>query len=142
MDEGDESIVHTAVRLPLHHSLPPFSNQPPFNPYTYSTQFREAHEEVSLPLSSPSIHTLSILSPFLSQGQLLVTPIVAFLTDPSLLATLVPAPGEVDHIFTHPLEAILEPELARKEPLVDKGGKDWPYKEEFHVSAGRVCGVR
>ena len=100
----------------------------------FSTQCREAHEEVGLPLSSPDIHILCTLQPFLSQSQLIVTPVVALLTNLNVLSTLKPCVGEVDHIFNHPLEAILDPSLSEKEPLVPKGSDDWPYSEEHHVS--------
>ncbi|KAF9243554.1 NUDIX hydrolase domain-like protein [Melanogaster broomeanus] len=112
VDESDESLVHTA--------------------------FREAHEEVGLPLSCPYIHTLCILQPFLSQAQLLVTPVVAFLTNPTVLDTLKPCVGEVDHIFSHPLEAVLDPQLSAKEPLVPRGSENWLYAEEFHVSRDTI----
>lgn len=76
-----------------------------------------------------------MLRPFLSSSQLLVTPVVALLTDLDVLATLRPCVGEVDQIFSHPLEAILDPSLlADKEPLVPKGSEHWPYQQEFYVS--------
>lgn len=62
-----------------------------------------------------------------------VTPVVAFLDDLSLLEELRAAPGEVAHIFDHPLEALLDPELARKEALVPLDSEHWPYEEELHV---------
>ena len=64
---------------------------------------------------------------------MVVTPVVALLTDTSLLQNLKCADGEVDRIFDHPLEAILEPALAAKEDLAPKGSEDWPYEEDFHV---------
>ncbi|KAI9570646.1 NUDIX hydrolase domain-like protein [Boletus coccyginus] len=96
------------------------------------TAFREAHEEVGLALNSPDVHTLCTLPPFLSHNQLIVTPVVAFLTNPTILRTLKRGIGEVDHIFNHPLEAILDPSLSEKEPLVLRGSEDWPYPEEYH----------
>ncbi|KIK78765.1 hypothetical protein PAXRUDRAFT_163071 [Paxillus rubicundulus Ve08.2h10] len=107
VDESDESLVHTA--------------------------FREAHEEVGLPLNSPYIHTLGTFRPFLSQSQLLVTPVIVLLTNPTALDALKPCAGEVDYIFNHPLEAVLDPPLSEKEPLVPRGSEDWPYAEEFHI---------
>jgi peroxisomal coenzyme A diphosphatase NUDT7 len=62
-----------------------------------------------------------------------VTPVVAFLHDLSVLEELRAAPGEVAHIFDHPLEALLDPELARKEALVPLDSEHWPYEEELHV---------
>jgi peroxisomal coenzyme A diphosphatase NUDT7 len=62
-----------------------------------------------------------------------VTPVVAFLDDLSVLEELRAAPGEVSHVFDHPLEALLDPELARKEALVPLDSEDWPYEEELHV---------
>ncbi|KIJ11989.1 hypothetical protein PAXINDRAFT_118517 [Paxillus involutus ATCC 200175] len=115
VDESDESLVHTA--------------------------FREAHEEVGLPLNSPYIHTLGTLQPFLSQSQLLVTPVIVFLTNLAVLDTLKPCVGEVDHIFNHPLEAVLDPPLSGKEPLVPRGSEDWPYAEEFHNVTDQIVKV-
>ncbi|KAI0297261.1 hypothetical protein B0F90DRAFT_1811158 [Multifurca ochricompacta] len=96
------------------------------------TEFREANEEVAFPLHSPHVHTLCTLEPFVSQYRLVVTPVVALLDDISVLDGLRAAPGEVAHIFDHPLEALLEPELARKEQLVPLGSENWPYEAEFH----------
>jgi peroxisomal coenzyme A diphosphatase NUDT7 len=62
-----------------------------------------------------------------------VTPVVALLDDLSVLEELRAAPGEVAHIFDHPLEALLDPELARKEALVPLDSEHWPYEEELHV---------
>jgi coenzyme A diphosphatase NUDT7 len=104
-------------------------------------KIREAHEEVGLPVSSRSIHILGLLSPFLSLYKLAVTPVVAFLTDLSILDSLKPNPDEVDEIFDHPLEAILSPELmatigtTESRPLSEHGGPKWPYIPEFHVTA-------
>jgi peroxisomal coenzyme A diphosphatase NUDT7 len=59
--------------------------------------------------------------------------VVALLDDPSLLEHLKPSPDEVDHIFTHPLEAFLDPTATKRETLVDIGSEDWPYEAEFYV---------
>ncbi|KAI0951448.1 hypothetical protein AcW1_008490 [Taiwanofungus camphoratus] len=107
VDESDEDVVETALR--------------------------EAHEEVSLPLKCPSVHILCIMRPFLSSSKLLVTPVVALLTDLSVLDRLKPNEGEVDQIFDHPLEAVLDPSLANREPLVQKGSVNWPYDTDLHV---------
>ncbi|EGN99048.1 hypothetical protein SERLA73DRAFT_181831 [Serpula lacrymans var. lacrymans S7.3] len=106
VDVSDRSLIHAALR--------------------------EAHEEVALPLSSPHVHTLCLLRPFLSASQLLVTPVVALLTDISILDLLEPSPAEVDRIFDHPLEAILDPSLAKYEPLVPKQSEHWPYETEYY----------
>jgi coenzyme A diphosphatase NUDT7 len=99
-------------------------------------QFREANEEVGLPLRSPHVHTLCTLEPFVSQYRVLVTPVIAFLDDVGVLDGLCAAPGEVARIFDHPLEALLDPELAhgRETTLVPLGSDDWPYETEVHVS--------
>lgn len=134
-DEGDESLVWTALR--------------------------EANEEVGLPLppTSSNIHFITTLPPFLSASQLLVTPVVVLLSSPPplvplsssstttwdsssnanpntppnssshpILTSLTPSLTEVDRIFDHPLEAILDPRLLlnKGESLVDVG-EDWPY---------------
>jgi hypothetical protein len=98
------------------------------------TAFREANEEVAFPLHSPCVHTLCALDPFVSQYKVVVTPVVALLDDVSILDGLRAAPGEVAHIFDHPLEALLDPELARGEKLVAVGSEDWPYETELYVS--------
>jgi coenzyme A diphosphatase NUDT7 len=82
---------------------------------------------------------LGLLSPFLSLYRLAVTPVVAFLTDLSLLDNLKPNPDEVHEIFDHPLEAILSPELVASigttpfKPLSEYGRGQWPYKSKYHV---------
>lgn len=58
---------------------------------------------------------------------------MALLDDLTVLDGLKACEGEVDHIFDHPLEALLDPELARKEKLVPRGSEHWPYEEELHV---------
>jgi coenzyme A diphosphatase NUDT7 len=66
----------------------------------------------------------------------MVTPVVAVLTDPSLLDELKPQESEVDYIFHHPLEAILEPDIIavlEPENLSAKGRVDWPYETDWHV---------
>ncbi|KAI6042467.1 NUDIX hydrolase domain-like protein [Pisolithus marmoratus] len=102
------------------------------DPSLIDTAFREAHEEVGLPLDCTHVHKLCVLQPFLSASGLLVTPVVALLTDVGLLADLTPCVGEVDRIFSHSLEAILDPHLAGNEPLVAKGSEHWPYSQDFH----------
>lgn len=67
-----------------------------------------------------------------------MTPVIALLTDPAVLDNLEASEAEVDHIFTHPLEALLDPSLAGAEPLVPVGSSDWPYHVEYHVSA-HIC---
>ncbi|KAI0073697.1 hypothetical protein K474DRAFT_1720234 [Panus rudis PR-1116 ss-1] len=108
------------------------------DPDVVSAAYREAHEEVNLPLPSscPHLHTISVLRPFTSSSRLLVTPVVALLTDLTVLSTLKRNESEVDRIFDHPLEAILDPgpeALADDlERLVEKGSEDWPYEDEYH----------
>lgn len=55
------------------------------------------------------------------------------LTDISILNTLTPNPDEVDRIFTHPLDAIIDPSLASGEPLSGIGSEDWPYEDDYYV---------
>jgi hypothetical protein len=99
-------------------------------------QFREAHEEVGLPLNCPDIQTLCLLEPFISLHKLVVTPVVAFLSRPDILRHLKASEGEVAHIFSHPLEAMLDPSIVKHESLVEKGSEDWIYETELHV---RLC---
>jgi len=113
VDEGDAGVVDTALR--------------------------EANEEVALPLRSPHVHMLCTLEPLVSQYKVLVTPVVALLDDVSVLEELRAAPGEVARIFDHPLEALLDPQLARGESgnleqqLVPLGSEDWPYPYEMEL---------
>ncbi|KEP52186.1 NUDIX hydrolase [Rhizoctonia solani 123E] len=103
-----------------------------------ATALREAHEEIGLPTPNPAVHVIAVLTPFLSLYRLAVTPVVAFLSDLTLLDHLTPNPDEVDEIFDHPLEAILSPELAAslaprpERPLSARGSAQWPYEEEYH----------
>ncbi|KAJ7461676.1 NUDIX hydrolase domain-like protein [Mycena galericulata] len=105
------------------------------------TAYREANEEVGLPLDSPDIYTLATLKPFISLHKLVVTPVVALLTDPTVISTLRAAEDEVAHIFSHPLEAILDPTIARKEALVSAGSEDWIYDTELHSTTDSVVAV-
>ena len=66
---------------------------------------------------------------------MLVAPVVALLTDTNILNELKPSPEEVDLVFDHPFEAILEPSLAVAEPLVDLNSELWPSDIEFYVSS-------
>ena len=102
-------------------------------PYLDISKYREAHEEVALPLDCPSVYTLGSLDPFISLHKLLVTPVIAFLTKPEIISSLRAAQSEVSHIFSHPVEAILDPSIARREPLVEIGSEDWPYESEIYV---------
>lgn len=104
-------------------------------------QYREAFEEVGLPLNHPDVHTLCILRPFIAwtRSFVLVTPIVSLLTDLSVLDTLKAAKGEVDLIYDHPLEAILEPSLSAPEPLVDLNSELWPSEDLYYVGSSLEC---
>ncbi|KAJ3820828.1 hypothetical protein F5880DRAFT_1487287 [Lentinula raphanica] len=118
--------------------------------------FREAYEEVGLPFPTalflphiPDIHILCTLSPHLSQWGLIVVPVIAYLSGPISSAststheytlspnlTLRANPTEVDRIFTHPLESVLDPSLASTSgdlsDLAEKGSEDWPYEEDLY----------
>lgn len=96
------------------------------------TALREAYEEVRLPLSSPHVHPICLLDPFVSAHHLIVTPVIALLSDITLLDALEANAAEVAHIFTHPLPAILNPIFMDGQPLVPKGSDDWPFSEEYH----------
>ncbi|KAH9846233.1 NUDIX hydrolase domain-like protein [Lenzites betulinus] len=98
----------------------------------FETAYREAHEETGFPRHYPHAYTVCTLRPYISSAKLFVTPVVALLTEPSILETLVPCPGEVDRIFSHPLPAVLDPHLASKENLAEKGSPDWIYEEDYY----------
>ena len=88
--------------------------------------------------SSPLTFNLTLLRPFMSKYHLVVTPLVALLNPAhtSVLSHLVPHPGEVERIFHHPLECVLDPGMlsCKQDDLAEKGGEDWPYEEDLYVS--------
>ncbi|KAJ4493048.1 hypothetical protein C8J55DRAFT_556020 [Lentinula edodes] len=132
--------------------------------------FREAYEEVGLPFPSsliidsdndiphiPNIHILCTLSPHISQWGIIVVPVVAYLSGPvsssaspppshtyilTPTLTLQANPTEVDRIFTHPLESILDPfspqSTLSSRNLAEKGSEDWPYEEELYNYTDRL----
>ena len=150
VDQDDAGVVEAAVSKTSHQTSPsppvpskfPCLLFPPFLSLFYfilrgvcvGLQYREANEEVALPLRSPHVHTLCTLEPVVSPHGVVVTPVVAHLDDVSVLEELRAAPGEVARIFDHPLEAVLDPELARgEEGLVPHGSEHWPYEPELNV---------
>ncbi|KAJ3793074.1 hypothetical protein GGU11DRAFT_853697 [Lentinula aff. detonsa] len=103
----------------------------------------------------PNIHILCTLSPHLSQWGLIVVPVIAYLSSPISSVststhehnnlpslTLRANPTEVDRIFTHPLEGMLDPSLASGRgdlaDLAEKGSEDWPYEDELYNSTDRA----
>ncbi|KAG0326998.1 hypothetical protein BGZ99_008548 [Dissophora globulifera] len=75
-----------------------------------ATAKREAWEEVRLPPSESQLLTIS--APILSRQMQLVTPIVVYCPNMTTadISSLCPNPGEVDAIFTTPLEYFLNPQ--------------------------------
>lgn len=65
---------------------------------------REAHEEIGLP--PDSVDVLGYLPPHETVTSFLVTPVIAHVRAPF---PFVPEPGEVDEIFTVPLDYVLDP---------------------------------
>ncbi|KJA19490.1 hypothetical protein HYPSUDRAFT_69235 [Hypholoma sublateritium FD-334 SS-4] len=102
------------------------------------TAYREAFEEVGLPLDCPYVHTLGTLHPFISLHKILVTPILALLSKPELVGLLEPSPHEVSCIFSHPLEAILEPGIVKFDPLTEIGSENWPYESEVYNTSDSI----
>ncbi|KAF8313653.1 hypothetical protein DL93DRAFT_2080982 [Clavulina sp. PMI_390] len=99
----------------------------------FATALREANEEVFLPSPCPAVHVLRTLPPFISLYKLIVTPVVAILSEISILDSLKPNPDEVADIFDHPLEAFLDPEMMLSDPnLSPTGSENWFYEEELH----------
>ncbi|KAG6813853.1 hypothetical protein H0H93_013237, partial [Arthromyces matolae] len=104
------------------------------------TAYREAQEEVGLPRNSPDIHTIAILDPGISGHKMVVLPVVAVLTKPSILDELKAEASEVACIFTHPLRAVLDPTIAKSESLVAIGSEDWPYLDvELHIKTAKIA---
>jgi coenzyme A diphosphatase NUDT7 len=99
-------------------------------------KFREAFEEVGLPLNCPDIHTIGLLDPVVSSLRIFVTPVLAVLSNLAILDNLKAAKAEVAKIFEHPLRAILDPKLIEGEILVPEGSEDWPFQTRFHVGSG------
>ncbi|KAG5647152.1 hypothetical protein DXG03_001107 [Asterophora parasitica] len=106
-----------------------------------ATAYREAHEEVGLPLDSPDVHTVTVLAPHISLYKIVVIPVIAVLTRLSLLKELKAEVNEVACIFTHPLRAILDPSIAKDEPLASSGTEDWPYKEDYYNTSDSVVPI-
>ncbi|PLW23168.1 hypothetical protein PCANC_12139 [Puccinia coronata f. sp. avenae] len=75
------------------------------------TARREAHEECGITLNRHKVRKLATLSPFLSRGNLIVTPVVFFITDQTLMPRL--NAKEVDVLFSHPLENFLTGPISR-----------------------------
>nr|XP_018265343.1 uncharacterized protein I303_01708 [Kwoniella dejecticola CBS 10117]OBR87501.1 hypothetical protein I303_01708 [Kwoniella dejecticola CBS 10117] len=152
--DGDDKLhvllttrAKTMRRHPSQTALPGGKVDPEDPDVTYTAR-REAFEEVGLPLDHPSIHPLTILEQVMTilplnshmKNHIVVTPVVCFISDTSLLKDLVPNPDEVDAIFTHPLKGCLTGTLDEKDSLglVDVGGEWWPHEEEYHSTNDRV----
>jgi 8-oxo-dGTP pyrophosphatase MutT (NUDIX family) len=130
VDEGDKTLAETAVGYVCLLD----ANRVMLNHIVIFLKLREAYEEVQLPLGSLDIHVLGAQEPFLSLHKLLVTPVFALLTRKDLLGELKPSEEEVSKIFSHPLEAVLDPQLSQHEAnLAAFGSEDWPYETTYHV---------
>jgi len=106
------------------------------------TAFREAYEEVQLPLNCPDIYPIGLHEPFISLHKLIVTPVFSLLTRTELLSKLKPSEGEVARIFSHPLKAILDPRLSEHEAsLAEMGGEDWPYESTYYNTSDSVVAL-
>ncbi|WVW78330.1 hypothetical protein I302_100284 [Kwoniella bestiolae CBS 10118] len=152
--EGDDKLhvllttrAKTMRRHPSQTALPG-GKVDPEDPDVIHTARREAFEEIGLPLDHPSIHHLTILEPVMTilplnshmKNHIVVTPVVCFISSPSILPNLIPNADEVDAIFTHPLKGCLTGLLDDRdlEGLVDIGGEWWPHEEEFHSTNDRI----
>ncbi|WVQ98156.1 hypothetical protein IAU59_005278 [Kwoniella sp. CBS 9459] len=120
----------------------------PEDPDVIHTARREAYEEVNLPLDHPDIHHLAILEPVMTilplnahmRNHIIVTPVVCFISSPSVLDDLSPNPDEVDAIFTHPLKGCLTGNLEGEDAvgLAEPGEQWWPHEEQFHSTNDRI----
>ncbi|WWC86791.1 uncharacterized protein L201_001670 [Kwoniella dendrophila CBS 6074] len=152
--EGDDKLhvllttrAKTMRRHPSQTALPG-GKVDPEDPDVIHTARREAFEEVGLSLDHLSIHHITILEPVMTilplnshiKNHIVVTPVVCFISSPSILSNLTPSPDEVDAIFTHPLKGCITGILDDKDlkGLVDIGGEWWPHEEEFHSTNDRV----
>ncbi|WRT64673.1 uncharacterized protein IL334_001607 [Kwoniella shivajii] len=155
--DGDDQLhvllttrAKTMRRHPSQTALPG-GKVDPEDPDVIFTARREAFEEVGLPLNHPSIYHLTVLEPVMTilplnshmKNHIIVTPVVCFISSPSIISTLIPNPDEVDAIFTHPLKGVLTGSLDLKdtESLVDIGGEWWPHEEEFHSTNDRIGSI-
>lgn len=96
------------------------------------TALREANEEVGLPESQ--VHLLCTLPPFPSKYKLLVVPVVALLPNVSILTSLERSVHEVEALFFHRLDALLDPSVALTSGigLAEKGSSNWPYEDDAY----------
>ncbi|PVF98333.1 hypothetical protein CPB86DRAFT_784963 [Serendipita vermifera] len=69
------------------------------------TARREAFEEIGLPRDKRRVPLLCTLYPFLARSNVIVTPVVVLVTDPTLRPIL--NTPEVDTLFSHPLASFL-----------------------------------
>ncbi|KAI5477389.1 hypothetical protein MNV49_006456 [Pseudohyphozyma bogoriensis] len=103
----------------------------PTDPDLIYTAFREAQEEVALPVLTStnlvSTHTLGVLPPFISKYKIVCHPVVC-VTTPEVIDALVPQPDEVDRVWEWPLSHVLDPSLVRTHPEIR--GSQWEYLEE------------
>ncbi|KAF8523974.1 NUDIX hydrolase domain-like protein [Hysterangium stoloniferum] len=70
-----------------------------------NTARREAFEEIGLPLDKNKVPLLCILEPFLAGNNVIVTPVVVLVLDPTLRPIL--NRSEVQSLFSHPLLGFL-----------------------------------
>ncbi len=89
-------------------------------------------------MSPSGYHILFVFSPTHTQ---LPAAVVYFISNPSLLDVLVPSPDEVDGIFDFPLLSCLTASVDGGYELTEKGGPNWPYEAEFHVSRGKELAI-
>jgi len=75
------------------------------------TARREAYEECGITRNRHKVRKLATLAPFLTRGNLIVTPVVFFISDQSLIPRL--NAKEVDVIFSHPLQRFLTGPFSR-----------------------------
>ncbi|OCF44860.1 hypothetical protein I317_01349 [Kwoniella heveanensis CBS 569] len=152
--EGDDKLhvllttrAKTLRRHPSQTALPG-GKVDPEDPDVVHTARREAYEEVNLPLDHPDIHHLAILEPVMTilplnalmRNHIIVTPVVCFISSPSLLEGLSPNPDEVDAIFTYPLKGCLTGTLNGEDAvgLSEAGEEWWPHEEEYHSTHDRI----
>ncbi|KAF9959109.1 hypothetical protein BGZ65_000839 [Modicella reniformis] len=111
--EGDLEVIITSrsSKLRVHggDSAFPGGKRDPVDMNLIATARREALEEIGLHPSASE--TLNILTPVISLNGLMVTPVIAFCPDMTTLdlISLFPNPGEVDAVFSAPLESFLSP---------------------------------
>ncbi len=105
----------------------------PGDPSAEAAALREAREEIAL--DPAEVEVAGRLGDYVTGTGFVVTPVVGLLARGFDLARLVPAPDEVEAVFTLPMEVLLDPAAPRREQVETVAGPReywvWPHAEHF-----------